>query len=255
MFKIFIILSSVLFTSLFANPKKICNEKGDNYIFVKGECINYKTFLGDSEGLNIIVHGTWDEGTDILARYTSFAEDVALKSDVTTIVVALPGYSDSTSNKLKAIGSKEYKNLAATKEYVEFFALLVEELKKEFESSYTTIIAHSAGCMLSATSLGFKKDLVDNLLCAGGVYDIHKKTDKKDLISAVDVINKISKDTKIVIVYGTKDTVSTPKMNKDFYEIAKKKGLNVKLVEAKDVPHMELEMTKSSMEAIEDFFE
>ena len=29
--------------------------------------------------------------------------------------------------------------------------------------------------MMSATLLGVKPDLVDNLVCVGGVYDIHKK--------------------------------------------------------------------------------
>lgn len=242
-------------TSLLASPKKECEKKGDNFIFIKDECINYKTFLGNSEGLNIIVHGTWDEGTDVLSTYTAFAEDIALRSDVTTVVVAFPGYSESSSKKLKSIASKEQKNLAATKEYIEFFVSLVESLKKEFESKYTTVIAHSAGCMLSATSLGFKDNLFENLLCAGGVYDIHKKTDQKGLISAIDVVDKISKDINFVIVYGTEDSVSTPKMNKDFYKIAKNKGLNVKLVEAKNASHMQLEMTGESIDAIENFFE
>ena len=65
----------------------------------------------------------------------------------------------------------------------------------------------------------------------------------------------VSKETKIAIVYGTQDDVSTPAMNKEFYELAKKKGLNVQLVEAKNAPHMELEMTKESKEVIEKLLE
>lgn len=44
-------------------------------------------------------------------------------------------------------------------------------------------------------------------------------------------------------------------MSKDFYNLAKKKGLNVELVEVKNATHMDLEMQKESLEAIENLFE
>ena len=40
-----------------------------------------------------------------------------------------------------------------------------------------------------------------------GVYDIHKKSNDKKLISAVDVVDKISKKTKIVLIYGRADEI------------------------------------------------
>ncbi|WP_228286330.1 alpha/beta hydrolase family protein [Arcobacter vandammei] len=255
--KILLLTGFLFASSLFANVSKSdCENRGEDFVFAKGECINFKTFEGENSGLTIIVHGTWDEGTDIIARYSPFAEDIAMSSDVTTLAIALPGYSKSSSNHLKAIGSKEVKNLAAKKEYAEFFVELVEALKEKFDSPKTTVISHSAGCMLSATAIGLKPNLVDNLVCAGGNYDIHKKVpDDKSLISAVDVVDNISKDTKIAIVYGTQDDISTPQMNKDFYELAKKKGLNVELIEVKDAPHMELEMTKEAKDYINKLLE
>lgn len=258
MFKKSFILASILFANIvFANQiKEDCNKKGEEFVFAKDECINYKAFAGDKNSLAIIIHGTWDEGTDIIARYSAFAEDISMSNDVTSLAIALPGYSKSSSNNLKAIGSKKEKNLAAKKEYALMLIDLIEALKQKYNPEKTTIIAHSAGCMLSATASGLKANLVDNLVCAGGVYAIHKKVeDSKDLISAVDVIDNISKDTKIAIVYGTQDDVSTPQMNKDFYELAKKKGLNVELIEAKDAPHMELEQTKEAKEIIEKLLE
>src|SRR5574344_2862140 len=256
MLKKSLVLGSILFANIaFADIKEDCLNKGEDFVFAKGECINFKAFEGEKDGLTIIIHGTWDEGIDVIARYSPFAEDVSMSSEITTLAVALPGYSKSSSNKLKYIGSKTEKNLAAKKEYVYFFVELVEALKEKYDSKKTTIIAHSAGCMLSATAIGIKPDLVDNLVCAGGVYDIHKKSPQKGLISAVDVIDKISKDTKIVLIYGSDDKVSTPKMSKDFYNLAKKKGLNVELVEVKNATHMDLEMQKESLEAIENLFE
>lgn len=259
MFKKSLVLSSILFAStVFASTvsKEDCEKKGEGFIYAQSECINYKMFSGDGDALNIVIPGTWDEGSDTLARYAPYAEDVTMRSDVSTIAVALPGYSKSSSNNLVSIGSKTKKNQAAKKEYVEFLGSLVEALKEKHNASKVTIIAHSAGCMMSATLLGTKPGLVDNLVCAGGIYDIHKNNpDDKTLISAVDVIDNINKDTKIIVVYGTQDDVSTPQMNIDFYNLAKTKGLDVKLVEAKGAPHMELEMTSEALAAIVELVE
>lgn len=257
MFKKSLILTSILFaTTIFANSiKEDCNKKGEGFIYAQNECINYKKFDGDGDALNIIIHGTWDEGSDTLARYSPLAEDISMRSDISTIAVALPAYSKSSSNKLISIGSKSAKNLAATKEYVEFLAALVEAFKTKYNSSKITLIAHSAGCMMSATLLGVKPNLVDNLVCVGGVYDIHKKSDDKKLISAVDVVDKISKNSKIILAYGTLDDISTPQMTTDFYNLAKQKGLDVKLIEVKDGVHIGLDMTTEVKNAIVELVE
>lgn len=258
MFKKSLVLASILFTStVSANTisKEDCLKRGDGFIYAQNECVNYKIFKGEGDALNIIIHGTWDEGTNTLARYSPFAEDIAMRSDVSTVAVALPGYSKSSSNKLPFIGSKKIKNLASTKEYVEFLAKLVETLKEKYNSSKITLIGHSAGCTMGATLLGVEPKLVDNLVCVGGMYDIHKKTDQKGLISAIDVIDNISKESKIVLIYGTADDISTPEVTIDFYNLAKSKGLNVKLVEVKDAPHIDLDMTTESKNAIVELLE
>ncbi|MGH2277910.1 alpha/beta hydrolase [Aliarcobacter sp. ERUVET-7] len=251
-----VILASLVFVNyLFANTKDDCIKKGDGFIYVQNECIAYKKFNGEGDSLNIIIHGTWDEGSDTLARYSPFAEDLTMMSDVSTIAVALPGYSKSSSNKLLPLGNKEVKNLAATKEYIEFLENLVLSLKAKYSAKKITLIAHSAGCMMSATLLGVKPDLVDNLVCVGGVYDIHKKSNDKKLISAVDVVDKISKKAKIVLIYGTADEISTPQTTIDFYNLAKQKGLDVKLVEVKDGVHIDLDMTTQSKDSIIELIE
>src|SRR5574344_977038 len=132
MFKKSLILTSILFiNTLFANSiKDDCNKKGEGFIYAQNECINYKKFDGDGDALNIIIHGTWDEGSDTLARYSPLAEDITMRSDISTIAVALPGYSKSSSNKLLPLGNKEVKNLAATNEYIEFLENLVESDRK-----------------------------------------------------------------------------------------------------------------------------
>lgn len=255
MFKKSLLISSfILASSLSASvvSKDDCVKKGENFIFAGNECIEYRKFNGENEkSLNIIVHGTWKEGTDTLARYAPFAEDIAMKTDVTTIAVALPGYSGSSTNKFPALSHDGVESLGAKVEYVEFLGALVESLKNKYEASKVTYIGHSAGCMMGATLTGLKPDLINNIVCAGGVYDIKKDKPKlKNHISIVDVLTKVSKNTKFVLVYGTADDISKPKTTIDFYNLAKEKGFDVKLVEVKDAPHLDLDMTAESKDAI-----
>lgn len=257
MFKKSLLLSSfIMVFSLSLNAATIskdeCTKKGDNFIFAGNECIEYKKFKGEVEdSLNIIVHGTWKDGTDTLARYAPFAEDISMRTDVTTIAVALPGYSKSSTNNFTSLSHEGVENLAAKKEYVEFVGELVKALKKKYEAGKITYIGHSAGCMMGATLTGLKPMLIDNLVCAGGVYDIKKeKPNLKDAISIVDVLDKVDKQTKFVLIYGTADDISKPQTTIDFYNLAKSKGLDVKLVEAKDAPHIDLDMTPESIDAI-----
>jgi predicted esterase len=260
MFKKNLLVSALFFasTSLFAAnvSEDSCAKKGDNFIYAGEECIEYYKSKGDNEdALNIIVHGTWKEGTNTLARYAPFAENISLQTDTTTIAIALPGYSKSSTNNFKALSHEGVENLSAKKEYIEFVGSVVEELKKKYNASKITYIGHSAGCSIGATLMGVKPFLVNNLVCAGGVYDIHKKTNAADLISAVDVLYNIDRNSKLVLVYGTADDISKPEITIDFYNLAKSKGFDVKLVEAKNAPHLDLDMTDESVNAISELSE
>mgnify|MGYP000626707066 CR=1 FL=1 len=246
-----LVLSSSLYLNASTISEKDCAKKGENFIYAGNECIQYKKFSGEEEGaLNIIVHGTWNEGTDTLARYAPFAEDLAMRTDITTIAVALPGYSQSSTNNFPSLSHNGVESLGAKKEYVEFLAQLVEALKTKYKAEKITYIGHSAGCMMGATLTGLKPDLINNIVCAGGVYNIHEKTDVKGLISIVDVLDKVSKKTRFALVYGTADDISVPKITKDFYDLAKSKGLDVRLVEAIGASHLDLDMTNESVNAI-----
>lgn len=232
--------------------KDQCVRKGDKYIYAGDECIQFYVADGDKESaLTILVHGTWRAGTNTLGRYGPFADNLAMMTDITTVAVALPGYSGSSSNKLKALIHKD-KNRpqAATRAYVEFLGELVLALKKRFNAKEVTLVGHSAGAMMSATLLGLRPGLINNIALAGGKYDIHKTHKDRTLISAVDVLGKIPKSTKILLIYGTEDTISKPETTIEFYKIAKEAGLNVRLVKAEGAAHIDLDMTDAATEAI-----
>ena len=235
--------------------KAQCDEKGDGFIYAGNECINYSMFEGDDNNrLIIIVHGTWEEGSNVLGRYTSFAENINMSTDVSTIAVALPGYSKSSLNHLKSIGSKEYNHQAATKEYVEFLEKLVIALKDKYKSKEITIIGHSAGAMMSASLAGLNNKLFKNVVLVAGRYERPDYAKQKHLL-AIDVLDKMNKNTKFIMIYGTEDKISKPSVTKDFYKKMKKQGLNVELVEIKDAGHIDLDMRDRSVEAITSLFE
>lgn len=251
-------LSLTLATTVYAAnvSKEQCEAKEGSFIYAGNECIEYKAFEAeDNEVITVIVHGTWDLGTNTLGRYAPFAETMNMVTDLTTIAVALPGYSDSSTNNLKPLASKEVKNLAAKKEYVDFLGELVSSLKQKYNAQKVNFIGHSAGAMMGATLIGTKPDLIQNIALAGGRYDIHKVSDEKDLISMVDVLDNINKDTKILFIYGTEDKISKPEVTTSFYEVAKNKGLNVKLVKVEGAAHIDLDMTDTATEATVEMFE
>jgi len=237
--------------------EKQCNDKGEEYIFAGGECIQFYVSEGDVESeLNIVVHGTWTEGTNTLGRYAPFADNLSMATDITTVAIALPGYSDSSTNHFPALSHNGTKNLAAQKEYIEFLSQLVQKLKIQFDAKKINYIGHSAGAFMGSTLTGYTSGLIDTMTSAGAGYDIHSKVKKsKELISLIDFMDKVDRKTKYLLVYGTKDTISKPEIIKNYYKALQKAGLNVKMVEAVDAVHIDLDMTDESVEAITEMLE
>ncbi|MFZ9660038.1 MAG: alpha/beta hydrolase [Arcobacteraceae bacterium] len=245
-------ICGVLSTQVVADKlQDACDAKGNTFIYAGGECIEYYKADGDSEGfLNIIVHGSWPDGTNTLGRYAPFADNIAMATDTITVAVSLPGYSKSSNNKLKTLIKGGKTPLATTKEYVKFMEELVIALKNKYDANTVTYVGHSAGAIMGATVSGKNPDLIQNIALVGGRYDIHEVSKEKNLISAVDVINNINKDMKMVLIYGDKDTISAPKVTIDFYNLAKRKGFSPKLIEVKGGVHVDLDMSDESVKAI-----
>lgn len=243
-----ILITSTTFT--FASVSQTeCKKQGDNFIFAGGECIQYAVSKGDTEdAINVIVHGTWKSGTNTLGRYAPFAETLAMNTDITTIAVALPGYSKSSTNHLKDLN--HVKNNVYTKGYIDFMANLIKALKEKFHASTVNYMRHSAGATLGANLIAKYPGIVNTLTAAGGHYSLDKaqKEDRSKLYSIGDHLNKVG-DTKILLIYGTADTISKPKVTTDFYKKAKDYGLNVKLVKVEGAPHLDLDMSDKSVEA------
>lgn len=252
--KLFLLVAGLFFT-INLNAEKIdatkCGTLGEDFIFAGGECIETRSFEGDSnEHIMIIVHGTWDEGTNTLGRYAPFAETMNMNTDLTTIAVALPGYSGSSTNNFEALAHKGVKNLSSNKDYIVFLGELVKALKEKFEATTVTYVGHSAGARMGATLTGLKPGLIQNIALAGGGY-VTKDGDKtKELVSFNDVIDNANKDTQYLFIYGTEDKISKPEVTTGFFKVAQEKGLKAKLVKVEGAAHLDLDMTDASVDAI-----
>ncbi len=260
MLKIVLIFISIFFISLNLNAKKISQEScvslGDNFIFAGGECIETRSFEGDStDHIMIIVHGTWDAGTNTLGRYAPFAETMNLNTDLTTIAIALPGYSNSSTNNFQALAHKGVKNLSSNKQYILFLGELIDALKQKYKASTVTYVGHSAGARIGATLTGLRPGLIQYIALAGGSYTTKAKNEGKDLVSFNDVIENTDKKTKYLFIYGTADKISKPEVSIEFFKVAKNNGLNAKLVKVEGAAHLDLDMTDKSVEAIIEMIE
>jgi len=261
--KMFLKIASLVLisSSIYANnvSKEQCEKKdNEEFIFAGGECINYFVEEGDIENaLTIIVHGAWPVGTNTLARYSTFAANLSMSTDITTVAFSLPGYSKSSQNNLEVLTKKGSKpRRAGTVEYVEFLGKFIHALKEKFEAKTINVVSHSAGAMMSSTLSAYEPGLIDNLVLAGGAYK-SKDIDNvgKNIISVYNYLDKIPKTTNYLLVYGTEDKISKPHKTIDFYNELKSRNINAKLVAAKGHAHVDLDMSDASVDAITEMFE
>jgi len=193
---------------------------------------------------------------NLLGRYAPFADNLSMSTDITTIAVALPGYSNSSTNNFQALSHAGTKNLAANKEYIHFLSDLVKKLKENYKATKVNYIGHSAGAFMGSTLTGFSPGLISTMTSAGAGYDIHSKVkESKQLISLIDYIDNIDKETQFLLVYGTKDEISKPQVTIDYYNALIKKGYKARLVKVKNAPHLDLDMTDTTVEAVSDMLE
>ena len=102
---------------------------------------------------------------------------------------------------------------------------------------------------IGSTVTGYSPGLIDTMTSAGAGYKSEKG------IALNDYIDTIDKNTEFLLVYGTKDKISKPQITKDYYKKLNEKGYKVKLVKVVDAPHIDLDMSDTSVEAITEMLE
>lgn len=274
------LLITLLFSSLFSQESKVlfnitvgkaietvykqkpyvseneCIQKGENFIFAGGECINFISSEGYKEDeITIFFHAAYPIHSNVLNIYSTFVEDLSMETDITTIAVALPGYSGSSTNKFTPIILNKNKDLILKKDFILFVGNLIENLKEKFGAKKINFIGHSSGAMIGALLSGDSPKLVNKYILAGGRYNQIAKNDNEDFLSVKKVLSNINKNTRVLLLYGTKDKISEPIISKEYYSLSKEKDLNIKIVEILDSTHINLGKNELSFNQINKFLD
>jgi len=252
MFKTITILF-LLLTNVYAKNsiQNLCETKKDTFIFVSQECINYSYEEGEDENnLIVILHGSWKNGSDVLKKYETLAENIVFNTDVSTITIAMPGYSKSSKKHFSLLDNKEYKYLVYTKEYVHLLKNILLTLKTKYKKTSLTLLAHSAGASLGTTLYAYDPSVINTMISLAGNYVLPLKYKNKKLFAAKAYIKNIHTTNNLVLVSGDKDKISPPKLSQDFYTLLKKQNLKVKLLEVKNANHFELENSEEVMQVL-----
>ncbi|OPX26851.1 MAG: hypothetical protein B1H07_03315 [Campylobacteraceae bacterium 4484_166] len=223
-----LIIVLVFVSTIFATGLKTDCEKKSNFLYIKPECIQTYTAIGEQKNsLIVLLHGMWKPGANVIGIYGSFAEDLSMQTDKTVVAIAQPGYSGSSTYKFEAI--MKNKKQTKSKKYLQLLSNIFKQLKLKHKAKNLIVVAHSAGASMTTSIMTKEKNLIQTAVLAGGKY---KHID----------INKLEKKAKYILVYGDKDKISPPAFSVDFHKKLKNKNFDTVLMVIKDSGHAFLDM-------------
>jgi predicted esterase len=235
--------------------KKECNqikkEKSQyNFVFAEGECLNYSISKGmNNDKINILIHGSWPKGMDPLSiLFDEIAENLTKNTEITSIAIATPGYSESTSNRYSELSWGNNRIIPAEEEFIKIIAKAIEELKIKYKAKEVNLYGKSSGAMIGGIISGYKPGLIDRYILIGGSYDpyyTYKYNGWGTLgyghLTSVQYIPNVDKNAKFLLIAGEKDDKAPPIFAKQYKEQLNKAGINAEVVIIKDAKHSQLE--------------
>lgn len=233
------------------------------YIFANGECLKYKSFNGKkSDEINILIHGSWQRGQDPIGyRYSDLAESMAHSTSITSIALATPGYSGSTSNFYKDMSWKKGRVIPAEESFTKIMVSAIENLKKKYNAKKVNLFGKSSGAMIGGIISGYKPGLVDKYVLIGGAYNIyntyrHNGWGKINpgLISSTNFVSKVKKDARFLIVAGENDDKASPLFAKNYVTYLNDEGIKADVLVIKGAGHSSLETNAEVLDATYTFF-
>lgn len=248
-----------------ANYKKECNklQQTGNFVFGRGECLNYYVVNGTKKDeINILIHGSWERGSDPLEdKYNYLADEFATKTSITSIALAMPGYSESTNNRYQDMSWRENKTvIPAEEEFIKIVSQAIQNLKNKYNAKKVNIYGHSSGAMIGGILSGYTPGLIDKYILLGGAYDIYHTyrfnnwgTKNSGLISSVDFVSEVDKNAKYLVIAGENDKKADPSFAENYVKLLKEEGIKAKVLVIKGVGHSGLEVNDEVLEASFEF--
>ena len=240
--------------------KKIQNDNEDShFIFAQGECLEYYEAKGSKKDeITVLIHGSWPRGSDPLERrYAQIADDMSRETSITTLALAMPGYSYSTSNRYKDMSWRENKTvIPAEEEFVKIVASFIQKLKTKYHAKKVNIFGKSSGAMLGGIISGYQPGLIDKYILMGGAYDVYFTyrhnnwgTKNPGLLSSVDFVSDVKKDAQFLIIAGENDRKAPPLFATQYKKRLNNEEINAEVLVIQGAKHSSLETNYEVLES------
>lgn len=179
-----------------------------------------------------------------------FAAKVASKMQNTVAVGLLrPGYTDPKGNTSEGRrGKMNGDNWNAVNS--DAIAEAIYTLKNHYNSRKVVVAGHSGGAAIAANILGRQPELIDAALLVSCPCEVkrwranmHKLTENEvfegeiKTLSAIQQVENISDQVKIVMVVGGKDNVTPPYLSERYREKAAGLGKDIRFVQLEGKGH------------------
>ncbi len=198
----------------------------------------------------VFMHGAVSSGGPADYMY-SYARRFAINHpDVVAIALLGPGYFDRDGKRSQ--GSDANRRLADDTDPI---IGALEYFSTQYKTQKIYVLGHSKGAMNMAGILGKKPGLITGAVLVAGVYDLHALAAYRNRgqsgIQGIDLVSKISKETKIVLVHGDADRDVPIAQSIAYDKKARNAGLSSQLITLQGQGHnFSGQVSKSAIEQL-----
>ncbi|MBF0268599.1 MAG: alpha/beta hydrolase [Alphaproteobacteria bacterium] len=212
-------------------------------VSAREECLIARTFES-KEGasprlLYVLLHGNHSDGSPATSMF-KVAQGLVDKAPPGTVAVALlrPGYNDEEGNYSTGERNRVDNWRSAV---IDDIADAIANLKRHYHPQRLVLIGHSGGSAVAGVILGRHPGLADAALLFGCVCDIRQWRAGRSggmwtSESPSDYVTRIPPKTKIAVLVGAGDNVTTPSLSEGYVAALADQGLPVdyKAIEGRD---------------------
>lgn len=239
---------SIIFSKCHNNDtNNICSAKDSlHWVSTSTGCLHIYTYKSNKilskPNLVIVIHG--DAPFNKPGYQYLMAKKIAERnSNCITIGLLRPGYTDpdgSTSDGKKGLTTGDNY----TEEVINSITEAIEHFKTLYHPNKIILVGHSGGAAISADIIGLKPGLIDKAVIVSCPCNVPRWRnymgkqqpenpawrDSVRSISPMDVADKISTNTEVIIISGMKDNIAPTQLSADYYNELKTNGIKSRLI-------------------------
>jgi len=188
--------------------------------------------------LVVVLHGDLDAAS----HYVVAANAAKQIHGIVAAALVRPGYTDGTGDTSDGrMGNTSGDNY--TPEVLNQLDAAIHQLIVELHPSAVVLMGHSGGATISADLLAWDKGLARAALLVSCPCDVpawrkHMNTlrpnptwnEPMTSVSPIDVVDKISPNTRISLIVGEKDDIAPPEFTLEYASALRKHGIEPKVI-------------------------